>query len=464
MAALTVENWFGDYVSHPQVVVDANSVDDIVAVLRDHNKYPSPVRAVGSNHSVTACAVLNGGTMLRMRMNRILDIGADTVTVEAGAQYIDIAKELEKRGLQFHVNTEIGNLTAGSAACAGTKDSSMPGEYGQVGSYVTKIKLVLPSGEKLEVTEDRPELMQKVRCSYGTFGIVYEVTFRVRALTPLAVHHKNFALRQFIAALPELKKSGDSMMFFTFPFDDRITVEFRRYNPGASGKPDRGPWKLRNYLWATVGPKLARVFEENISNHAIRYMLIDAVSASARLVFEYVVRSENTSPADQMIRYPSPANDCKYTFSLAAFPEDDYPRVISDYFQFCHDHYARTGYRTNMVSVGYRIAQDQNALFSYSYDGPVITVDPVSTAGPGWTEFIDAYNAFCDDHNGIPLLNQTPQLTPASVRKALGERLKVMEETRRTFDPGDRLLNGYYRDLLAVTAAGGPILALGKSC
>ena len=162
----------------------------------------------------------------------------------------------------------------------------MPGEYGQVGSYVTKIKLVLPSGETMEVTEDQPELMQKVRCSYGTFGIVYEVTFRVRALTPLAVHHRNFGLREFIAALPELKESGDSMMFFTFPFDDKITVEFRRYNPGATGPPDRRVWKLRNFLWATVGPKLARIFEENISSHAIRYMLIDGVSATARFVFE----------------------------------------------------------------------------------------------------------------------------------------------------------------------------------
>ena len=29
----------------------------------------------------------------------------------------------------------------------------MPGEFGQVGSYVTRIKMVLPSGELLEVTE-----------------------------------------------------------------------------------------------------------------------------------------------------------------------------------------------------------------------------------------------------------------------------------------------------------------------
>ena len=52
------------------------------------------------------------------KMNRILNIGADTVTVEAGAIYIDIAKAIEEKQLQFYMNTEIGNLSAGSAACA----------------------------------------------------------------------------------------------------------------------------------------------------------------------------------------------------------------------------------------------------------------------------------------------------------------------------------------------------------
>jgi len=119
-----VTNWFGDIVSHPQIVVDANSVQDIVSVLKNPGQYPSPVRAVGSNHSTTACGASEGGTLIRMKMNRILNIAADSLTVEAGAIHIDLAQALAKQNLQFYVNTEIGNLTAGSAACCGTKDSS----------------------------------------------------------------------------------------------------------------------------------------------------------------------------------------------------------------------------------------------------------------------------------------------------------------------------------------------------
>src|SRR4051812_34662292 len=96
---LTVANWFGNIVSHPRVVVDANSVDDIVRVLRDPVQFPSPVRAVGSNHSTSPCGVAENGTLIRMKMNRVLSISGDELTVEAGATHLELAKLLEAQNL-----------------------------------------------------------------------------------------------------------------------------------------------------------------------------------------------------------------------------------------------------------------------------------------------------------------------------------------------------------------------------
>ena len=254
MPTSTVTNWFGDLVSHPQVVVEANSTADVVAILKDPVKYPSPVRAIGSNHSTSPCGVVEGGTLIMMsKMNQIQQITADTVTAQAGAIYIDVAQELQKKNLQFYVNTEIGNLSMGSAACGGTKDGSMPGEYGQVGSYATEVEMVLPSGDILEIDESQPELLQQVRSSYGLFGIVTAATFRVRPILPMAVYHETFTLEDFVQKLPELFARNESMMYYVFPFDNLITVEFRKYNPGASGAPNHVIWPLRNYLWGIGG-------------------------------------------------------------------------------------------------------------------------------------------------------------------------------------------------------------------
>ena len=449
MPDVTVTNWFGDIVSHPQVVVDANSVQDIVAVLTNPGEYPSPVRAVGSNHSTTACGTAEGGTLIRIKMNRILNITGDTLTVEAGATHIDMAQVLAAQHLQFYVNTEIGNLTAGSAACCGTKDSSFPGEYGQVGSYVTGVKMVLPSGDLLEVTDAQPELMQLVRASYGTFGIVYEVTYRIRPLLPLAVHHKTFHVSDFVQQLPELKALDYAMMYYIFPFDDLITVEFRRYNPGASGEPNKVIWPLRNYIWGTSGPKFAHDMEQTIADPKIRYGILDAFNALWRFKLEHIITSHNTVAADEIIRYPDVANDSRYTFSLYAFPEEQFPSVLSDFCRFCHDYYAQKGYRSNLLDVGYRISQDQQSLLSYSWDGPVMTLDPVSTGNPGWEEFIDAYNQFCADRNGKPVLNQTARLTPELAKRAYGGKLGALDQVRKQYDPSGRLLNDYLRGILS---------------
>jgi FAD/FMN-containing dehydrogenase len=453
MSAITVTNWFGDLISHPQVVVPANSADDLVAILKNPARYPSPVRAVGSNHSTAACGVAEGGTLIQMSgMNRILNIGADTVTVEAGAIYRDIALELEKHGLQFYVNTEIGSLSAGSAACAGTKDASMPGEYGQVGSYITNIKMALPSGDLLEVTEDHPELMAQVRSSYGTFGIVYEVTYRVRSILPMAVRHETYSLEEFIAKLPALQASGESIMYYLFPFEDLITVEFRRYNPDAKGSPNRHAWPLRNYMWAKAGPLFCSNVESEIEIPELRYKVIDGFCALWRFKLENLVTSDYTIATDQIIQYPKVADNSRYTFSLWAFPEEQFPSVLTGYAKFARKYYEDTGYRNNMLYVGYRILKDQQSLLSYSYDGNVMTIDPVSTANPGWKTFLAAYNEFCSDHGGLPLPNQTPVLTRAQVEKALGERWKKFGEVRQSFDPENRLLNQYFRDLLGIAS------------
>lgn len=107
--------------------------------MRNRARYPAPVRAIGSNHSTTRCGVADGGTMILMRrMNRVIEVGDDFITAQGGALYIDVAKTLQGYGRQFHVNVALANLTIGSAACGGTKDVSMPGEFGQVSSYQTR--------------------------------------------------------------------------------------------------------------------------------------------------------------------------------------------------------------------------------------------------------------------------------------------------------------------------------------
>lgn len=449
-------NYFGDVSTRPAVIVDAESIDDVVAILKAPRKYPAPVRAIGSNHSTTPCGTADGGTIIRMRMNQILRLGDDTVTVQAGATYIDVAKELARLGRQFYVNPEIGNLTVGSAACCGTKSASMPGEFGQVSSYVTHVKMVLPSGEILEVGEDDPQLLRAIRSSYGLFGVVVEVTLKTRALMPLAVYFETFSISEFGDQINEILGRGDSTMLYTFPFEDRITVEFRRYNPGVPGRPNRVIWPLRNFAWSNVAPFLARQGRRPIVPGPVQRIGTSIVDRGIRAGLDRVVRAEYTMPADQMIRFPHHGGQRGFTFSFFAFPQDEYSQIYPAYVSFLEAYFRETGYRPDMLTVGYHVAQDDLAQLSYSADGPVITIDPVTTGGPGWLPFVEAYNEFCTAHGGKPLLNQSPGLTGAQLRAAYGDQVDALEQVRRSYDPQNRLLSPYFAALLGVPTPAKP--------
>jgi len=441
-------NWEGAIANDPSVLVDPRSVEDVVAIMRDPASYPAPVRAVGSTHHTTHCAVATGGTVVRMMgLSRILEVGADYVRAEAGALYIDVAQELRRHGLQFYVNIELGNLTMGAASCTGTKDASFDGEFGQVASYCTAMKLVTPAGELVEITEQDPERMRAARSSFGLFGIVYEATFRVKPLLAMATDHRSYRTAEFLRELPALRARGESMMLYLFPFLDRVGVEFRRYDATREPQPSL-LWKFRNWVWKSGAPGFGYLCTRFIPVQRVRYAIIDYFYRIMLFVLDVLMKDRNTAATDQMIRYPERSDWTRYTFSIWAFPEADYPEVLPGYFRFCRDYYRDHGYRCNLLNVGYRIAQDTNCLLSYTWDSTVLTVDPVSTGGPGWDDFLKAYNAWCSAGGGSPLFNQTKWTSGPQARRAFGARLDTLETYRRQYDPEDRLLNEFFAEIL----------------
>jgi FAD/FMN-containing dehydrogenase len=452
MGTATVKNWFGGITSSPHTVVEVTSVDQIVDIVKDTERYPSPVRAIGSNHSTTACGTADDGTVIVTRkMDKILDFGEDTVTVQAGALYIDVNQELIKRGRQFYVNVELGNLTIGSACCGGTKDASMPGEFGQIASYAVGIKMVLPNGDLFEVDESDPELLQLARSSYGLFGIVYEATFRTRKLAAMEVHHEHFTLEEFARQLPELRNRDESLMLYINPFKDSITAEFRRYHEtdAPASSLSTWQWKLRNEVWSHLAPLWGHNVSRLFSSKWVRSALTDFYNGLIVLALTKVIKGERTLPIAQQIRYPAVSGNDRYLFSIWAFPEERYIECLRAYFELSLEHYKRTGYRIDLLSVGYRILADQSSLFSYSYNGTIITFDPVSTGNFGWDSFLREYNSLCSDLGGTPLFNQTNLLTRDMVARAFGERVERFEKQRRHFDPTNRLLNNYFAELFA---------------
>jgi FAD/FMN-containing dehydrogenase len=446
---VTITSWDGTWTYRPKVVAVPESVEDLVEILSDEVRFPSPVRPAGSMHSTARMNGDDGGTMVDMKaMNRILHFTGDTVTVEAGVTHIVLAGALKERGLQPYITTEIGNVTMGAMATAATKDSSFPGGFGQVSSYVTAVRLVAPDGSVREINErDNPEEMRLIRSSYGLLGIVYEVTIKVRPTTALAVRHFSLSLDNFCKYFPIYRTRGYAVMYYIFPYVKRVLVELRKDNPEVEPN-SRYRWTYRNRFWRKYGPAVTQWIQRNTHNRSLRTLADNLHFFLLRQGLVFFVRSDRTWPHAQIINYPRDPGANKYHFSMWAFREAGFFDILEEYCNFCIAYEEKTGYRCDLPSVGYAIARDTEALLSYSWDGATLSIDPASTGGPEWEAFLRAYNQFCSDRHGLPLFNQTPFLTRDQVQKAFGVRLQQFAAQRKAADPKDRMLDSYFRELL----------------
>src|SRR3712207_5894768 len=152
-----------------------------------------------------------------------------TVTVGASVTMIQIRDVLRPFGMQTEVTPEIGNATAGSVACCGTKDASLGRSgLGQVSSTVIGVRFVNAKGDVETVTEaGDPDRMRVIRSSYGLFGPIFEVTFRIQKQTTLSYSHESFKL----TSPPDRDRlfgGADGVLGFSLPYSDRIVVEIGR--------------------------------------------------------------------------------------------------------------------------------------------------------------------------------------------------------------------------------------------
>lgn len=451
--ANALTNYDGSITAHPAQLVFPTTVAEIQEVMKDKARFPTPVRAMGSHHSLTPCAASDGTVINMSKMTRVLRIDeqAQTITAEAGLQYIDAANELRKKNLQFILNIEIGNLTLGSAACCHTKDGLDGKEFGQVGSYVTAVKWVNPAGGLEEASEDtNPELLRKIRGSYGLAGVIYEVTLKVKP-----IEGAQFAyLPRPVAELTDAEVNGiidgaEGLVCWTVARTACFQTKKRIDDSGLFGKLHSS---TRRRLWNNTGALIARAIakgldgpiEDLTQDHAFRLvrMLFFTLEATGGL--------ELLDP-DKTIDYRHTDEPARYAFTFWAFPRQQWLSTLREYLDFADAHFKKFGFRCNMPLGSYFVRKDDKSLLSYSGEGDIFSIDPIHapTDQAAWDRFLREFNEFAAKRGGIPLFNQSPFITRAQCEQAYKSRWSEFSKWVTSVDPEGRMLNPFFAGLLS---------------
>lgn len=443
---IAFRNWNNSASSTPRVVTVPENLQELIDVVKGTN-YPSPLRVGGSFHSLNSCFATDGTQILLSNFDQIsVDVAALTVTVGASVKMVRIRDDLRHCGMQIEVAPEIGNATAGSVACCGTKDASL-GRFGpgQVSSTVIGVKLVNAEGDVETITEaGDPDRMRAVRSSYGLFGVIFEVTFRIQKQSVLSYRHKIFDLTS-LPSREELFGDADGVLAFCLPYSNRIIAERRRVLKGSARISGFSRLKrfIRDKIWADEASFYTTLVPYNWFFRIFDRVLVLAFG-TLTLLGGFRARR-----ADSNIDYKFDRTNY-FDFTFWAIPVSRWEDFIPRYLAFCRDYFRETGFRASLVSSVYFINKDRHALLSFSSSEDIFTMDLADTRpnDPLWIEFNRRYNDFVAQFGARPLLNQTKQLNRDVVYQTLGDDWKQLLSHRKQSDPSGRFLSKYFANLM----------------
>jgi FAD/FMN-containing dehydrogenase/ferredoxin len=218
----------------PSLVVQPKTERDVVETLifAKSRKLPVIPRGTGSfafGGAVPTC----GGVVLDLSpMMEVLEIDLEkkTIRVEPGVRWSDVASELEPYGLApLTTPTSRFSTVAGWISTGGMGLHSYA--YGSVYESVLKIRIARPDGT-IEEIDSRNKSLKEVFGTEGQFGILTEITLRVREKSPYSAAH---------------------LLFFKSPekaFDFMETLEQSDLNPSHAVFFDSAYMKKENILFS----------------------------------------------------------------------------------------------------------------------------------------------------------------------------------------------------------------------
>jgi hypothetical protein len=216
------------------------------------------------------------------------------------------------------------------------------------------------------------------------------------------------------------------------------------------------PWLagIRRFSWSFGGACVGRALRGCVPGTMLTHFSEDIWFALQRAGYRILglIGGFSLYNPDKIINYSQTPPWARYAFTFWAFPRNQWVGNLKAYLEFAEDHFKKHGFRCNLPLGSYFIRRDTSSILSYSYDGDIISIDPIHACAErekvAWQYFLQEFNAWAHSRGGIPLLNQSPFVEKRHVVAAYGERWKKLSEWVKTADPDGRMLNPFFKELL----------------
>jgi alditol oxidase len=213
LASPPVQNWAGNITYSASRLLDPQSVEEAQALIAAAPR----IRALGTRHSFSRVADFDGALLSTGHLDRIVEVGERTVTVEAGIRYGELGAALREHGLAVSNFASLPHISVGGAIATATHGSGVRNP--SLGSAVSALELIGADGELVTLRRGDADFDGAV-VALGALGVVARVTLDV---VP------EFELRQYVferlpwdSNLDEILDAAYSVSLFTLWTDAGI--------------------------------------------------------------------------------------------------------------------------------------------------------------------------------------------------------------------------------------------------
>jgi len=426
---------WNDNVKHPyKHLYSIKSELDLVKFIGDSK---GKVRVFGSKQS-SADIAAGVDTLLDMTtFDQIIHVNEDKMqmTVQSGITLKTLLNEMQNRGWTMPCLPDIDTVTLGGALATGTHGTGREGKL--LSEYVTRCRIVLADGSIREVNAGE-ELMDAIRVSLGTLGIMSEITLQCVPVYTLHLKEKPMQDADWLANYDKMLNENEFTRILWMPHTDHgYVILGNKIAADTPVKENKGPDYLKHrrkvsrwlYKYTTRFPRLT-----GPANKIIQTLFFRSEKEYKGTLYDATVtksRSGTLELAEWTIAY-SRFQEC-FKELKAALDNSNNPAWVH-------------------IPMDIRFVKKDKSWLSYAYGEDCVTIGCVSRDAAN----ADNYAAFKIveeiflKHGGRPHWGKRFDAKDAEMTK-IYPRWEDFKALRAELDPQGKFLNPYLTKLMNAT-------------
>jgi FAD-linked oxidoreductase len=416
-------NWAGQQRCAPERIERPGSEAELAAIVAG----AAHLRAVGSGHSFTDIACTDGVLLDLRRMNRVLGVDGELVSVEAGIMLQQLGAELAARGLAMENQGDIDRQTLAGAISTATHGTGA--RFRNLSAQVEGMRLVTGGGELVELAGGSDEL-RAARVGLGALGVISAVTLRCVPLFTVRRVDEPRPLDQTLALFDELADGNDHFEFFAFPYTDVALV---RLSERGSFSPEPVDPKLR-FLQEMV-------LENGVLGAGVRVgrrfnRLIPAVNRGFSALVSRQVRTDHGH------RVYATRREVRFTEMEYGIPREHATEAARRVLELVRRRRLPIGFPIEV-----RVTRADDAFLSTAHGRDTAYIAVHQYRGMEFESYFRAVERIMDDYDGRPHWGKRHYKTAATLRERYPDWDRF-QSVRGRLDPERRFQNDYTERVL----------------